>query len=390
MNAIPAKVAGVRRIVMVAPTPDGDGQPAGAGGGRDRRGRRGLPDRRRPGGGGAGLRHGQRSPRSTRSSGPGNAYVAEAKRQVFGRVGIDMIAGPSEIVVVAEAVLDSGLGRGRPAVAGRARRARAVDPDHRRRGLRGRRGGGGRGASSRRLQRGRRSRGASWREHGADRRWSRRLDDAAGAGRRAGPRASRARSARRRGAGGRDPPCRGDLPRRLHARGDRRLCRRPEPRPADRRAPPASPPGLARPRLPEAHHAARLRPRAASRGWRRRPRRWPGPKGSRRTRCAVERSGSSVAGMSDGPRPASSTSTLDEKSVVRWSPEVEHERDVAVFDLLEEQRLPARRRPRPLPLVLSLREKRTWCSTSRAGRRPAARGHAGHCARSAGWSRTTS
>ena len=38
--------------------------------------------------------------------GPGNAYVAEAKRQVFGRVGIDMIAGPSEIVIVAEAGVD--------------------------------------------------------------------------------------------------------------------------------------------------------------------------------------------------------------------------------------------------------------------------------------------
>ena len=65
--------------------------------------------------------------------GPGNAYVAEAKRQVFGRVGIDMIAGPSEIVIVAEAGGRPGLGRGRPAVAGRARRARPGDPDHRRR-----------------------------------------------------------------------------------------------------------------------------------------------------------------------------------------------------------------------------------------------------------------
>ena len=47
--------------------------------------------------------------------GPGNAYVAEAKRQVFGRVGIDMIAGPSEIVVVADGDQDPGVDRGRPA-----------------------------------------------------------------------------------------------------------------------------------------------------------------------------------------------------------------------------------------------------------------------------------
>ena len=52
--------------------------------------------------------------------GPGNAYVAEAKRQVFGRVGIDMIAGPSEILIVAAGRGRPGLGRRRPALAGRA------------------------------------------------------------------------------------------------------------------------------------------------------------------------------------------------------------------------------------------------------------------------------
>ena len=51
-----------------------------------------------------------RSPAVDKIVGPGNAYVAEAKRQVFGRVGIDMIAGPSEIVIVAEAVVRPARG----------------------------------------------------------------------------------------------------------------------------------------------------------------------------------------------------------------------------------------------------------------------------------------
>jgi histidinol dehydrogenase len=93
MNAIPAKVAGVRRLVMVVPTPDGRLNPlvlaaAAWPGGRD------LPGRRRAGGGRA--RYGTAAiARVDKVVGPGNAYVAEAKRQVFGRVGIDMVAGPS-------------------------------------------------------------------------------------------------------------------------------------------------------------------------------------------------------------------------------------------------------------------------------------------------------
>ena len=102
MNALPAKVAGLR-----AAGDDGAGAPgppraAGAGGRAHRRRRRGLPDRRCPGDRRAGLRHPDDRRRSTRSSGPGNAYVAAAKRRVFGQVGIDMIAGPSEVLVVAD------------------------------------------------------------------------------------------------------------------------------------------------------------------------------------------------------------------------------------------------------------------------------------------------
>ena len=55
--------------------------------------------------------------------GPGNAYVAAAKRRVFGTVGIDMIAGPSEILVIADASANPRLGRDGPVRAGRARRA---------------------------------------------------------------------------------------------------------------------------------------------------------------------------------------------------------------------------------------------------------------------------
>jgi histidinol dehydrogenase len=105
MNAIPAKVAGVGRIVMVAPTPDGAVNPlvltAAA--------IAGVDEVYRIGGAQAigALAYGTASVAPVdKIVGPGNAWVAEAKRQVFGRVGIDMIAGPSEVVVVAQAVVD--------------------------------------------------------------------------------------------------------------------------------------------------------------------------------------------------------------------------------------------------------------------------------------------
>ena len=64
--------------------------------------------------------------------GPGNAYVAAAKRQVFGTVGIDSIAGPSEVLVIADRRQRSRLARRRPAGPGRARHRRAGHPDDRR------------------------------------------------------------------------------------------------------------------------------------------------------------------------------------------------------------------------------------------------------------------
>jgi histidinol dehydrogenase len=101
MNAIPAKVAGVQEVIMVVPTPGGVRNPlvlaaAGLAG----------VDRAFTIGGAqavAALAYGtQTIPCVDKIVGPGNAYVAEAKRQVFGQVGIDMIAGPSEILVICD------------------------------------------------------------------------------------------------------------------------------------------------------------------------------------------------------------------------------------------------------------------------------------------------
>ena len=101
MNAIPAKVAGVERLAMVVPTPDGVLNPlvllaarlAGAG------------EIYRIGGAQAVAARAYGTdtiPPVDKITGPGNAYVAAAKRRVFGKVGIDMIAGPSEILVIAD------------------------------------------------------------------------------------------------------------------------------------------------------------------------------------------------------------------------------------------------------------------------------------------------
>ena len=97
MNAVPAKVAGVRELVMVCPNPAPMVLAAAALAGVDRivsiGGAQAV----------AALAYGTESlPRVDKIVGPGNAYVAEAKRQVFGQVGIDMVAGPSEILVICD------------------------------------------------------------------------------------------------------------------------------------------------------------------------------------------------------------------------------------------------------------------------------------------------
>ncbi|WIJ24706.1 histidinol dehydrogenase [Devosia sp. RR2S18] len=101
MNAVPAKVAGVSRIAMVVPTPDGQVNPAILLAAKIA----GVTEIYRIGGAQAiaALAYGTATvARVDKIVGPGNAYVAAAKRQVFGQVGIDMIAGPSEVLVIAD------------------------------------------------------------------------------------------------------------------------------------------------------------------------------------------------------------------------------------------------------------------------------------------------
>ena len=101
MNAIPASVAGVDRVSITVPTPDGEINPLVLLAAR----LSGVDTIYRLGGAQAiaALAYGTESVQPVdKITGPGNAYVAAAKRQVFGRVGIDMIAGPSEILVIAD------------------------------------------------------------------------------------------------------------------------------------------------------------------------------------------------------------------------------------------------------------------------------------------------
>ena len=102
MNSIPAKVAGVDCIIMVVPTPNGEINPmvmaAASIAGVDRvftvGGAQAI----------AALAFGTETiPQVDKIVGPGNAYVASAKQQVFGQVGIDMLAGPSEVLVICDA-----------------------------------------------------------------------------------------------------------------------------------------------------------------------------------------------------------------------------------------------------------------------------------------------
>ncbi len=106
MNAVPARVAGVERIVMVVPTPDGNVNPLVLAAAR----LAGIDAIYRVGGAQAiaALAYGTETIKPVdKIVGPGNAYVAAAKRLVFGTVGIDMIAGPSDVLVIADADNDA-------------------------------------------------------------------------------------------------------------------------------------------------------------------------------------------------------------------------------------------------------------------------------------------
>ena len=101
MNAVPAKVAGVPRIVMVVPSPSGELNPLVLAAAQ----LAGVEEIYRIGGAQAvaALAYGTETIAPVaKIVGPGNAYVAAAKRQVFGTVGIDSIAGPSEVLVIAD------------------------------------------------------------------------------------------------------------------------------------------------------------------------------------------------------------------------------------------------------------------------------------------------
>jgi histidinol dehydrogenase len=106
MNAVPAKVAGVSRLAMVVPAPDGKLSPLVLAAAR----LAGVDEIYRVGGAQAvaALAYGTQSIAPVaKIVGPGNAYVAAAKRLVFGKVGIDMIAGPSEVLILADKTGDA-------------------------------------------------------------------------------------------------------------------------------------------------------------------------------------------------------------------------------------------------------------------------------------------
>ena len=229
MNAAPAKVAGCRRIAMVVPTPDGKLNPLVLAAAKIA----GVTEIYRLGGAQAiaALAYGTASLEPVaKIVGPGNAYVAAAKRRVFGVVGIDMIAGPSEVVVLADSSADPRfvaadlLAQAEHDEAAQsilitddAALARAVE--------RGGRGPARRSAASedrrRQLARFRRDHpGAEPRRGRAARRSAR-------------ARAPRNHRARRRLAEPIDQQRRRDLHRPAYAGGDRRLCRRLQSRPAD-------------------------------------------------------------------------------------------------------------------------------------------------------------
>lgn len=123
MNAIPAKVAGVKRVVMVTP-PQKDGLISPYTLAAAKLG--GVDEIYMVGGAQAvaALAYGTETiPRVDKITGPGNAFVAAAKQIVSGDVGIDMVARPSEVCVLADAHGQAHGGRGRPDGPGRARSA---------------------------------------------------------------------------------------------------------------------------------------------------------------------------------------------------------------------------------------------------------------------------
>ena len=332
MNAVPAKVAGVPRLVMVVPAPGGVVAPLVLAAAK----LAGVDEVYRVGGAQAiaALAYGTATIAPVaKIIGPGNAYVAAAKRIVFGKVGIDMIAGPSEVLILADhtgnadwiaadllaqaehdpsaqAILitdDEKLAAAVERAVENALMQSVAQRGRRRLLARFRRGGPG--------ARSRRSRAAD---------------------RRRRPRASGNRDGRRRAAGAAHPQCRCDLHRRAHPGGDRRLRRRLQPRAADG-AVSAVLVRAGRPRFHEAHLDPQMRAGAVAGAGRRRHHARHG--GGARRPCPFRRH----SAQSLMPRPDRDKGTgrlvavtIDESSIGRSNSDVEHERAVAIYDLIEE------------------------------------------------------
>ena len=105
MSVVTAKVAGVQRVIACTPPLNGEPPPATVAAMALARCRRNLHAGRHSGGGRDGAGH-RIDPAVDMLVGPGNAYVAEAKRQLFGRVGIDLLAGPTETLIIADDTAD--------------------------------------------------------------------------------------------------------------------------------------------------------------------------------------------------------------------------------------------------------------------------------------------
>ena len=334
MNAVPAKVAGCARLVMVVPAPDGKLSPLVLAAAK----LAGVDEIYRIGGAQAiaALAYGtQTITPVAKIVGPGNAYVAAAKRLVFGQVGIDMIAGPSEVLILADktgnpdwiaadllaqaehdASAQSILITDDAALADQVEKA--VE------------------SQLKTLPRAKIA-GASWRDFGAIITGAEtcRRDCARGS---TGARASGDRRRERRDAGVENPQCRRDLHRRAHAGSDRRLRRRLQPRAADG-ALGAFLLGPRRARFHEAHFAAQMRARTVARA---RPRRDRARRGGGLDRPRPLGGDPPQSAMSPAKsKPAAGKQrlvsvTLDEASIGRSNEDVEHEREVAIYDLLEQ------------------------------------------------------
>ena len=333
MNAVPARVAGVPRVVMVVPSPDGKLNPlvlAAAQLG-------GVSEIYRVGGAQAvaALAYGTATIAPVaKIVGPGNAYVAAAKRQVFGKVGIDMIAGPSEVLVIADDTGNAGwIAADLLAQAEHDASAQSILITD----------SAGLAAEVERavesqlatLPRADIAR-ASWNDFGAIIMVGN-LDEAVELANAIAAEHLEIMTADPEALVGKSPQRRRDLPRAPYAGGDRRLCRRLQPRAADR-AFGAVFVGARRARLHEAHLDSQMRAGPVARAGAGRDDLGQG-RGSGRP-FALGRIAPQFAMNKPPPDDDQHNRivavTLDEESIGRSGPDIEHERAIAIYDLIEQ------------------------------------------------------